>query len=393
MKELEKINGYRTLSCVTMLISAMMTSGVLCFTNGLAFDEMFCVAFIILGIMPVMFFEMAYERRRSMIGNNLQSNYIRVAVGFAICCMIMLVISFMPEFFRPVMLLPLVMVAFSNETLGFMTAIYCNCLLAMTTGGSFNELLSYIIMTVIGCVLTKALNNQEYRIYIALIMLFSNILFPSVFCYWTNESISLVQLGYGIFNGVLIALYVLFVYPKNKEKTEEEIHYHYESILMDDYVQVREIKNYSGAEYRHARKVSDIAYKYARQLGLNEELASAAGFYYRLGRLEGEPVALNGVKKAQELCFPLELVKILEEYNGEIRLPSTPESALVHIIDGLLIKLELLDKQVGKSQWNREVIIYQTLNEFSTAGLYDASGLSINAFIKIREWLAKEELL
>jgi len=66
---------------------------------------------------------------------------------------------------------------------------------------------------------------------------------------------------------------------------------------------------------------------------------------------------------------------------------------LVHMIDGLLIKLELLENEVGTSKWNREVLIYQTLNEFSSAGLYDNSGMSINAFLKVREWLAKEELL
>jgi len=93
------------------------------------------------------------------------------------------------------------------------------------------------------------------------------------------------------------------------------------------------------------------------------------------------------------LCFPEDLVQILSEYYGEENLPSTPESALVHMIDGLLIKLELLENEVGTSKWNREVLIYQTLNEFSSAGLYDNSGMSINAFLKVREWLAKEELL
>ena len=63
------------------------------------------------------------------------------------------------------------------------------------------------------------------------------------------------------------------------------------------------------------------------------------------------------------------------------------------MIDAILLKIELLDKQVGNSQWNREVLIYQTLNEYSTAGLYDSSGLSINTFIKIRELLAKEDSL
>lgn len=393
MIEQDKINKYRVFSCIGMLFVAIVISGILCIINKLQFDEIFCVIFVILGIMPVMFFEMAFERRRSLIANNPQSNLIRVAYGFCICCVVLLAISFMPEFFRTVMILPLIMVAFSNETLGFMSSLFFNCLLAMTTGGSFNELLTYIILITIGCVLTKALAKQEYRIYIGLIMLFANILFPCVFCYWTNESLSLIQIGYGLFNGIITALYAIYRYPKSKVISEEEITYHYESILTDDYVQVREIRNYSLAEYRHARKVSDIGYKYAHRLGLNASLVAAAGFYYRLGRLEGDPIVENGVKKAYELCFPIPLIEILEEYNGEKKLPSTPESALIHIIDGLLIKLELLDKQVGGSQWNREVLIYQTLNEFSTAGLYDESGLSINTFIKIRDWLSKEELL
>ncbi len=393
MIEQDKISKYRVYSCIGMLLAAIITSCILCFINGLEFDEIFCVIIIILGIMPVMFFEMAYERRRNLIANNTQSNLIRIFVGFFCCCVFALATSFMPEFFRTVMLLPLIMVAFSNETIGFMSSLFFNCLLAMTTGGSFNELLTYIILITISCVLTKVLHQEEYRVYIGFIMLFASILFPCIFYYWTNETLGIKQLLLGLVNGIITALYVIFIYPKSKEKTEEEIVYHYESILNDDYVQVREIRNFSLAEYRHARKVSDIGYKYALRLGLNAQLVAAAGFYYRLGRLEGEPVVENGIKKANELCFPKPLIHILAEYNAEKNLPTTPESALIHIIDSLLIKLELLDKQVGSSQWNREVLIYQTLNELSTAGLYDESGLSINAFIKIREWLAKEELL
>lgn len=393
MKEQEKISTYRVLSCMAILVSAMIASSILCVLNGLQFDEVFCVIVVILGVMPVMFFEMAFERRRNMISNNIQTSFGRIAVGFFLCCVLMLVISFLPEFFRPVMLFPLIMVAFSNESIGFMTGLFLNILLAMTTGGSFHELLAYTILIIIGCVLTKALQKQEYRVMIGMLLLCSNVLFPSIFCYWTNESITPTQLGYAVMNGIITAIYAILIYPKNKLKTEQEIAYHYESILADDYSQVHEIKNYSLAEYRHARKVSDIAYKYAVALGLKADLAAAAGFYYRLGRLEGDPVVENGVKKANELCFPEALVQILKEYNGEKSLPSTPESALIHIIDGVLIKVELLNEQVGTSQWNREVLIHQTLNEFSTAGLYDKSGLSINAFIKIRELLAKEELL
>ena len=393
MNQLEKISTHRLWPCLGISFMALATSAVLCYMNQLQFDEMFCVGVVILGIIPVLFFEMTYERRREQLFHNTETTYGRIALGFFLCCILMLGVSFLPEYFRPVMLFPLIMVAFSNESIGLLTGLFLNILLAMTTGGSFYELLAYMITAIIAATLCKALKHQEYRIYIGLIFLFCTLLFSCVFCYWGNEAVSITQMGFAFANGIVTCLYAIFIYPKNVQKTEEEIAYHYEFLLADDYSLLRELKNYSGAEYRHARKVSEIAYKYALQLGLNAELASVAGLYYRIGRLEGEPVVENGVRLAQEHCFPAELVQILREYSGEKALPSTPESALVHMIDGILLKIELLDKQVGNSQWNREVLIYQTLNEYSTAGLYDVSGLSINGFIKIRELLAKEELL
>lgn len=392
MKE-EKISIYRVLPILGMVLSAMVASGVLCLINKLEIDQIICVAFVVVAFIPIIVFELTYERRRDMIGDNAQTTYKRAMIGFFLCCLIMLGISFMPEFFRPVLILPLVMSAFSNDILGLITGLYFNVLLAITTGGSFYELLAYTMLVLIGGMLSKMLKHMEFRLYIGLIFLFSSVLFPNIFYYFVNESISLTNLILGMVNGLIIAVYVIAFYPNIREKTKREKHYYYGDILADDYVQVKEVRNYSSSEYYHARKVSDIAYKYALRLDLDADLAAAGGFYYRLGRWEGDPPIENGVRKANELCFPDDLVQILREYNATDDLPSTPESALIHIIDALLIKMELLDTEVGTSQWNREVLIYQTLNDLSSAGLYDKSGLSINSFIKIREWLAKEELL
>lgn len=392
MKE-EKISIYRVLPILGMAFSALVAAVILCLINKLEIDQIICVAFVAVAFVPIMVFELTYERRRDMISNNTQTTYKRAMTGFIICCLIMLGISFMPEFFRPVLILPLVMSAFSNDSLGLITGLYFNVLLAFTTGGSFYELLTYTMLVLIGGMLSKMLKHMEYRLYIGLIFLFSSILFPNIFYYFVNESISLTNLMFGIGNGIIIAIYVIAFYPNVRERTKREKHYYYGDILTDDYVQVREVRNYSSSEYYHARKVSEIAYKYAVRLDLDADLAAAGGFYYRLGRWEGDPPIENGVRKANQLCFPDPLVQILREYNATDELPSTPESALIHIIDALLIKLELLDVEVGTSQWNKEVLIHQTLNEFSSAGYYDKSGLSMNAFLKIREWLAKEELL
>ena len=376
-----------------MFVSAITASGILCYINQLEFDQILCVGFLVIAFMPIIVFELSYQRKREMIGNNIQTNYKRAMIGFFLCCVIMLAISFMPEYFRAVILLPVVMSAFSNDTLGLITGLFFNILLAFTTGGSFNELLAYTMLVLVGGMLSKMLKHVEYRLFIGMIYLFCSVLFPNVFYYFSNETMELQNLLMGSVNGMIVAVYVIAFYPNIREKTLREKHYYYGDILADEYIRVRQIRNDIPAEYYHARKVSEIAYKYALQLDLNVDLAAAAGFYYHLGKWEGKPPIENAVKKATELCFPEELIQILREYNATDDLPSTPESALVHIIDGVLTKMEWADEQGGTSQFEREVLIHQTLNEFSSAGYYDRSGLSINAFIKIREWLVKEALL
>ena len=102
---------------------------------------------------------------------------------------------------------------------------------------------------------------------------------------------------------------------------------------------------------------------------------------------------ITGVLIAQSSCFPREVVDILAEYNGEDALPSTKESALVHMVEALVTRFEILDKNTVSSTWNYEVVIYQTMNETSATGIYDASGLTMNQFLKIREFFVKGENL
>lgn len=392
MKE-EKISIHRVLPISVIVLSAIIAAGVLCYLNKLDTDQIICVAFLVIAFMPIMILELAFERQKEMLGDNRQTTFRRARNGFIICCILMLAISFMPEFFRPVIIFPIIMSAYSNDVLGLCTGLFFNILLAFTTGGSFYELLAYTMLVLVGGMLSKLLKQVEYRLFVGIIYLFSCVLFPNILYYFANESIEFNNLILGSINGIVIAIYVIALYPNIREKTFREKHYYYGDILADEFVQVQQIRKYAPEEYYHARKVSEIAYRYALQLDLKTDLSAAAGFYYHLGKWEGDPPIENAVRKAKELCFPEELIQILREYNGTDDLPSTPESALVHIIDALLTKLEMSDSTGGTSQFDRDILIHQTLNEFSSAGLYDKSGLSINSFIKIREWLLKEALL
>ena len=109
--------------------------------------------------------------------------------------------------------------------------------------------------------------------------------------------------------------------------------------------------------------------------------------------MEGEPEIDNALRLANNHCFPTDVMAVMEEYGGVLRLPQTPESAIVHMVDTLVTKIEVLDQDTMSSTWNQDMVIYQTLNELSQKGFYDESGLSINQFLKIREKLVQEDSL
>lgn len=389
----ERINAYRVAAIVGMVISAILSSGFLCYMNNLKNEEIIAVILLALAFFPIICFELTYERRREMIGNNAQTSYKRALTGFLICSILVAAISFMPPYFKPVLLLPLIMSSYSNDSLGLITGLYYNVLLTLVASGDFYELLTYIMLVLIGGMLSKMLKHVEYRLYIGMIYLFSSVLFPNLCHYFVSGEMEFKNLLWGLLNGFIAAIYVIAFYPIMRERTMREKHYYYGDILADDFAQIRIVRKSLPAEYYHARKVSEIAYKYALALGLKEDLAAAAGFYYHLGKWEGDPPIESGVRRAQELCFPNELVQILKEYNAIDEKPSTPESALVHMIDGLLVTLENASEEVRTSKWDRDVLMLQTLNDFSAAGYYDNSGLSINSFMRIREWLSKEEFV
>lgn len=200
------------------------------------------------------------------------------------------------------------------------------------------------------------------------------------------------MLIYGLCNAVLTAflariLYQRLAYWLQKPVSAEK---KMEKILAENFDLVRAVKEYSATDYLHARKVSEIAENCARLVGADPFIAAAGGFYYRLGRMEGEPYVENGVALAKSNYLPREIVAILEEYNGEKKPPSTVESAVVHIVDSVVGKFDVLDKNMLSSSWNQDILVYQTLNENSAAGLYDKSGFSMNMFLKIRDYLIKE---
>ena len=332
------------------------------------------------------------QRLRGEMSRGMSNDYSLLTFVYLICLLGACAASFVPAFAAPVMALSVLCNGAFCTKLGAVLAVYFGLLTALFSEGEAYVVVAYVLLALTGVCLTELFLQPGLRLWTGVLAVCLSIIIP-VCCHYLMSHTLEVQTGLFTFAGSVVTVFVLIWIPRlrSREAVAEEISL--DTIMDEHYHLRREIERYSTVDYNHALRTSQVAARLAAGIGADEKLARAGGFYYRIGKLEGEPFIENGVRIAQDNCFSERLVAILEEYNGQKRLPGSIESAIVQISDMIVTKFDLLDKDTFSSTWNRDIVIYQSMNEKSAEGLYDNSGLSMNQFLTIRELLVKEELL
>ena len=375
-----------------LLLCSILFPALCGFLHNVRVDDIIVWSFICL--VCFLCFALYAERQRLQgeMSRGSSNDYSMLTFIYLICLSGACLESLLPAFAAPVMALSVLCNGAFRTKMGTVLAVYFSLLSALFSGGGEYEAIAYILLALAGVFMTELFLRRELRLWVGILTSCLSVIIPVCFNYLLSHVLE-VQTILFTFGGSFLTLLVLALMPKlrGRESVAEEISL---DTIMDEHYHLRkEIERYSTVDYNHALRTSQVAARLAAGIGADEKLARAGGFYYRIGKLEGEPFIENGVRIAQDNCFSGRLVAILEEYNGQKRLPGSVESAIVQIADMIVTKFDLLDKDTFSSTWNRDIVIYQSMNEKSAEGLYDHSGLSMNQFLTIREMLVKEELL
>ncbi len=320
-------------------------------------------------------------------------DYMLVCIYYTAACVVLLAGSFFPGFTAPVFAVSFLLAAGLDRELALVLSLFLDARLAAASASSVYMSACYLTLTLLGVMLTAMYEQKVYRRYAEMIALALGMSIPVMYHYMEDGVPDMLLLLFAFISGAISMLGMHYLYELLHFRKSQAAAVSLDTIVDKNYHLVREIRHYSPKDYNHAMRVSRIAAHCAANVGADVKISAVGGFYYRLGRLGGEPFIENGVKIAQNNCFPNEVISILGEYGGKRNPISTIESAIVHITDVVVTKFELLDHNTLSSSWNRDIVIYQTLNENSSSGIYDNSGLTMNQFLKIREFLAKEEEL
>ncbi len=394
MKE-ERLVKRRVVPVVILTVLTLLFTFLMAIRNTMPLDEVVVLFFLDLIFLAVFIYFLEEERLLKQLPTEECNDFKSIAVVYGLGLVAFYISSYLPDYssFSFSFCFAAAMAVVANREMALSTGIFLNLLAAYTQNWDIHVLMASVLLLLLGTMLALAGKEKHLHLWVQFISFFGTIVIVAS-CYYAQDFIIkgrvfVLAAVTGAVNLLFLEILTRSLEPEVQRTGEE----HYLELLKDNYPLVRSIRRFSEMDYSHALRVSEISGECARKLGLKENLCRAAGFYYRIGRMEGEPYTENGVLLAQNACFPEELIQILREYNGELMAISTRESAIVHMVDKVVTKLDLLDKETFSTTWNQDMVIYQTLNENSATGIYDESGLSMNQFLTIRDFLVKGDHL
>ena len=232
MKPKETINLYRVIS---LLVIALVTFGVmggLCAKSHLYPDEWLSMFFLTLIFLLVCMFELEYERKQKGISANTQTTFIRLSVTYTVSGGLIYAISYLPEFYRPVMIPVILLTAVSNSMVAVSFGLFFDLVLALTVGGSFYALAAYMMLTMLAAVLAQALKEKKYRMGVSLLTFFFSLMIPELFSYLSTKEMQKYSLLYAFGTAFLTFLTAAFLFHRLLHEADQEI----ESLLKENQI-------------------------------------------------------------------------------------------------------------------------------------------------------------
>ncbi len=359
----------------------------------MAFGGMLCVGAVAFLIAICILSILLHERRRGKILYK-ETSYRYLFLLSVMAWAVVLVAAFFKPYAYPALLMGMIYSAFGGDILALSLGLYLDLVFCLSLGLSGFYTAVYVGLTLCGVLLSRVLREQKRweKISSLLMILAMTVGFGAAGSYFTSLRLTRTTLFTAGAVAAVEILYSILILPLFDDLIHHEEVVLYETLLDPAYSLLVELRSFSEAEYQRAQKVSRLARDCGEEIGVDEKLCAAGGLYYRIGKMMGEPEIDHAVRMAARHNFPQELIHILYEYEAVLKKPSSEESAIVHMCDALVKKVEAFAASSDRmeSSWNQEMVIYQTLNELSSLGIYDDSSISMNQFLKIRNRLVRE---
>ncbi|MQN00690.1 MAG: hypothetical protein FRC54_01665 [bacterium LCO1.1] len=390
----ERVYPKRVAALLIFVVSTVLFVAFDACMSSLATGGLICEAIVIIPASLAVLLYLIHERRADGLWYR-DTDYMTFALIYLVSGAIVSALSlFLPGVFIPAGLIAFILASTGDGALSVSASLLPLVSLAFSHryGGNIYALFfcEVIIAVSLARLIVKSKTPEKVLLFLAVTAVYAAL--PASIRYFEKIVLSKKDLFFAGGMSIITAACAVILLPALYKVLHRERRDRYETILDDDYSLIKEIRLFSEEEYDRARRLSIASLRAAREIGADAALAAAGGLYYRVGLIRGDKEIDYAMQIAAENDFPDQLTRILYEYRGLIRKPTSKESAIVHMADAVMERLDAISKESDrmKSDWNKQMLIYSSLNELSSSGYYDDSTITMNQFLKIRDILVKE---
>ena len=140
--------------------------------------------------------------------------------------------------------------------------------------------------------------------------------------------------------------------------------------------------------FNKSKRTSKLVKDIAKLIEGRVSLAEAGSFFAECGRAVSNNYVKEGLILAKENNFPIEVTDFIKEHNFKLGYPRSRETAITMIVCKLNQTIDFLDgKGIKRSV---TAIVDSVMDSCLMAGRLDASGLSLNEYKFIKDYLLEE---
>ena len=174
-----------------------------------------------------------------------------------------------------------------------------------------------------------------------------------------------------------------------KQNVEDKISYpkDYSYLLNNDiavYKKMAENEKLFNIAEKNSRFVKEII----ELLGGNVSLAKTGAFYAECGRLISNNYIIEGLGLAKDNNFPNEVTAFIKEHNFKLGYPKSRETAITMIVCKFSATISYFESKGIRRSLTQ--IVDGVMDSCLMAGRLDASGLSLNEYKFIKDYLMEE---
>lgn len=352
----------------------------------------------------------------------LEIRYARQIIIFSYLISILLImIPNNPDVYNFWMIGGLLTAMIVDSKLGLLIYINMTFILGLTYALKPGSIIHFLVMGILLALLAKHLKNKTTVISSSIILLSTDITLSFLlnnFIFETDSSFNYMASFFSVFAVLVTAFFLSYLYERITKRSlkkeipssedddvntantfaenafadSNEILYKpasYEVLLSEDNELRYKMKEYSQSLYNHCNLIGDLSGRAAREIGANEELSRAGGYYHEVGKINGKNYIEEGLKIANQYNFPHKLKEILKQHNINHDKPTFVESAIVMISDNLVSTIEYIEK-TGKQKFTTNKIIDNIFKMRLDKGTFDDVVLSLKEYKQLKEFYKKE---